>query len=157
MIILYTPYISRTDIFCNFGLAGEIHDGLLKWKFLRGLTREIHENKPTVKITTYTVISSRVVYSNVTVYKKKNTVKLVTLKFFLFFKPLTILLMCKYFRVSFLFHIRDSYVVHTSHIFKTGNMLLQSHSNVCLFLDTKVNPVMLFPGRLTFHSVVTIS
>ena len=65
-----------TIIFCipryfhDFGLGGEICEGLilrfcdvfitinshiLKWKFSRGLTREIHENKSTAKITTYTV------------------------------------------------------------------------------------------------------
>ena len=55
----------------DFGLGGEIRDGLishflwwflntmnshiLKWTFSRGLTREIHQNKTTAKITTYTV------------------------------------------------------------------------------------------------------
>ena len=27
--LLYTPYISRTDIFYDFGLGGEIRDGLI--------------------------------------------------------------------------------------------------------------------------------
>ena len=57
--------------FRDFGLGGQIHDGLisrfcdvlitinshvLKLKFSRGLTRKIHENKTTAKITTYTVL-----------------------------------------------------------------------------------------------------
>ena len=65
--------------FRGFGLSAEIREGLisrfsdvfihinrhtLKWKFLRGLTREIRENKTTAKITTYTVCS----------YKMKTTI-----------------------------------------------------------------------------------
>ena len=54
---------SIRHIFCDFGLGGEfcdfcdvfitINSHMLKWKFARGLTREIRENKTTAKIITY--------------------------------------------------------------------------------------------------------
>ena len=62
--LLYLPYLSHR-YFHHFGLGGEIRDicddfitincHILKWKFSRGLTCEICENKTTAKITMYTV------------------------------------------------------------------------------------------------------
>ena len=44
--------------FCDFGDVFITKNSyILKWEFLRGLTREIRKNKTTAKITTYTVFS----------------------------------------------------------------------------------------------------
>ena len=73
LALLYTPYISRTDIFaildqgaysrglnfrifCDFFIT--INSHVLKLKILRGLTREIRETKTTAKLTTYTVLQA---------------------------------------------------------------------------------------------------